>query len=153
MSKYVQSWLHDLSLLPPQLKVAFVVAEWNKSYTQSLAELNSNLISELWFAAPTVYRVPGSLELPGFANQLLSSGQYDVVVIFGVIIKGKTMHYEFISQAIFQGVMNISLAYPQKVIISGVLTVEDEALLAERVTDNYARAALNLYSEKQKVWL
>jgi 6,7-dimethyl-8-ribityllumazine synthase len=71
------------------------------------------------------------------------------VILFGVIIQGKTMHYEFISQAIFNGIVSLSVQYPSKALISGILTVEDESLLLERISDNFARSALNLWKEKQ----
>lgn len=151
MSKYSQTSLKSLDHLSPSLKAAFVVAERNKDYTQSLADLNAQVFVDHWYAQPDIFWVPGSLELPGFANRLLLL-DYDIVIVFGVIIKGKTMHYEFISQAIFQGIVQLSIAYPQQVLISWVLTVEDESLLQERVTDNYARAALNLYSEQYTLW-
>ncbi len=60
------------------------------------------------------------------------------------------MHYEFISQAIFNAHVQLLMRYPLKTLIAGVLTVEDEVLLPERVSDNYARAALNLWSEQQR---
>ena len=151
MSKYSQTLIKSLDHLPPSLKTAFVVAERNKDYTQSLADLNTQVFVDHWYTQPDIFWVPGSLELPGFANRLLLL-DYDIVIVFGVIIKGKTMHYEFISQAIFQGIVQLSIAYPQQVLISWVLTVEDESLLQERVTDNYARAALNLYSEQYTLW-
>lgn len=151
MSKYSQTSIKSLDHLPPSLKTAFVVAERNKDYTQSLADLNAQVFVDHWYTQPDIFWVPGSLELPGFANRLLLL-DYDIVIVFGVIIKGKTMHYEFISQAIFQGIVQLSITYPQHVLISWVLTVEDESLLQERVTDNYARAALNLYSEQYTLW-
>ena len=151
MSKYIQTPIKSLDNLPKTLKIAFVVAERNKDYTQSLADINAQVFLDHGYTQPDIFWVPGSLELPGFANNLLSRG-YDIVILFGVIIKGKTMHYEFISQAIFQGLVQLSITYPQHVLISWVLTVEDESLLQERVTDNYARAALNLYSEHAKLW-
>jgi 6,7-dimethyl-8-ribityllumazine synthase len=61
------------------------------------------------------------------------------------------MHYEFISQAIFNGIVDISIAHPSKTLISGILTVEDKNLLPERISDNFARSALNLWREKQKI--
>lgn len=151
MSKYIQTSIKQSDIITKDIKIAFVVAERNKDYTQSLANLNAQVFLDHGYTQPDIFWVPGSLELPGFANNLLLRG-YDIVIVFGVIIKGKTMHYEFISQAIFQGIVQLSITYPQHVLISWVLTVEDESLLQERVTDNYARAALNLYSEHAKLW-
>jgi 6,7-dimethyl-8-ribityllumazine synthase len=117
MSKYIQTPIKSLDNLPQTLKIAFVVAERNKDYTQSLADINAQVFLDHGYTQPDIFWVPGSLELPGFANNLLSRG-YDIVILFGVIIKGKTMHYEFISQAIFQGLVQLSITYPQHVLIS-----------------------------------
>jgi len=43
MSKYSQTLIKSLDHLPPSLKTAFVVAERNKDYTQSLADLNAQV--------------------------------------------------------------------------------------------------------------
>lgn len=149
MSKYSPIALHPWAWYQ-DLHIAFVVAERNKAYTQQLADLNRDFLISQDCPSPDIFRVPGSLELPGFASQLLDVGKYDIVLVFGVIIKGKTMHYEFISQAIFNGLVSLSISYPSSTLIAGVLTVEDEALLAERISDNYARAALNLWTEKKR---
>ncbi len=133
------------------VKSAFVVAERNKEHTQQLAQLNADLLASQGCPSPDIFRVPGSLELPGFAKLLLQTGNYDIVIVFGVIIKGKTMHYEFISSAIFDGIVSLSISYPSQALISGILTVEDPSLLPERISDNFARAALNLWTEKQKL--
>lgn len=133
------------------LRSAFVVAERNKEYTQQLVDRNSDFLLSQGCLSPDIFRVPGSLELSWFASHLLQSGDYDIIIVFGVIIKGKTMHYEFISQAIFNGIVSLSISYPSQALISGILTVEDPSLLPERISDNFARAALNLWTEKQKI--
>ena len=150
MSKYTPIALHASSWYET-LRSAFVVAERNRDHTESLAQLNADLLTSQGCPSPDIFRVPGSLELPGFANQLLQTGNYDIVIVFGVIIKGKTMHYEFISSAIFDGIVSLSISHPSQALISGILTVEDPSLLPERISDNFARAALNLWTEKQKV--
>jgi 6,7-dimethyl-8-ribityllumazine synthase len=61
------------------------------------------------------------------------------------------MHYEFIAQAIFNGIVALSIQYPSKTLISWILTVEDKNLLEERISDNFARSALNLWLEKTKI--
>lgn len=109
---------------------------------------NILLFKDQGFENISVFEVPGSLELPSMATQLIED--YDVILLFGIIIKGKTMHYEFISQAIFNGIVNLTMQYPNKTLISGILTVEDKNLLEERISDNFARSALNLWIEKSK---
>jgi 6,7-dimethyl-8-ribityllumazine synthase len=49
------------------------------------------------------FDVPGSFELPFAAQGLARSGRVDTVICFGVLIKGETMHFEYISGAVSQG--------------------------------------------------
>ena len=49
------------------------------------------------------FDVPGSFELPFAAQSLARSGRVDAVICFGVLIKGETMHFEYISGAVSQG--------------------------------------------------
>lgn len=51
--------------------------------------------------------VPGSFELPLAARFLALSRQCDVVVCLGCLIKGETMHFEYISEAVAHGLMDV----------------------------------------------
>ena len=51
----------------------------------------------------------GSLEIPTKISMKLSKSKYDAVVAIGCIIRGKTDHYEFISNAITQSLLSISI--------------------------------------------
>ena len=66
--------------------------------------------------------VPGSFELPITARFLAMSKRVDVIVCLGCLIKGETMHFEYIAGATADGLMKVSLdtLVPQ---IFGVLTV------------------------------
>lgn len=51
--------------------------------------------------------VPGSFELPLAARFLAMSRQCDVVIAIGCLIKGETMHFEYISEAVAKGLMDV----------------------------------------------
>jgi len=53
--------------------------------------------------------VPGSFELPYAALSLAASGKVDAVVALGVLIKGETAHFENISSACANGLMEVGL--------------------------------------------
>ncbi|MBI3379574.1 6,7-dimethyl-8-ribityllumazine synthase [Candidatus Gottesmanbacteria bacterium] len=80
-----------------------------------------------------IFRVPGSLEIPLLAKKLAKKGIYDAIVTFGAILKGKTYHFEQISNECIRGCMNVSLQYEIPVIFE-VLAVYDIKDAIERAT-------------------
>lgn len=87
-----------------------------KGVNQSLQEcgvLPSNVF--------TTY-VPGAFEIPVTARLLSLSKRFDVIICLGCLIKGETMHFEYIAGATANGIMQVSLdSYVP--CIFGVLTV------------------------------
>jgi len=72
----------------------------------------------------SIVRVPGSFELPVVAKAALDSGA-DAVVALGVIIRGGTPHFEYVSHAATQGLTDVALA-TGKPVGFGVLTLDNE---------------------------
>jgi 6,7-dimethyl-8-ribityllumazine synthase len=116
MADYKPLPVTNITSLPDNLRIACLVTQWNENAVQSLLNVNILFLKENGFHGISVFQVPGSLELPGMAAKLIED--YDIVLLFGVIIKGKTMHYEFIAQAIFNGIVALSIQYPSKTLIS-----------------------------------
>ena len=79
--------------------------------------------------------VPGSFELPMGAQTLLESSQAksrpQAVICIGCVIQGETRHFEFINQAVSQGVMQLGLKHHLPVIF-GVLTPDTEQQALDR---------------------
>ena len=75
-------------------------------------------------AQVTVLRVPGSFELPVVAKQALLAGA-DAVVALGVIVRGGTPHFEYVSSAATDGLTQVALE-TGKAVGFGVLTVDTE---------------------------
>ncbi|MEJ6507640.1 MAG: 6,7-dimethyl-8-ribityllumazine synthase [Microbacteriaceae bacterium] len=72
----------------------------------------------------TVVRVPGSFELPLVAKAALLGGA-DAVVALGVIIRGGTPHFDYVSSAATQGLTQVALE-TGKPVGFGVLTLDAE---------------------------
>lgn len=51
--------------------------------------------------------VPGAYELPVTAKLLAASKRVDVIINLGCLIKGETMHFEYISGAVASGLMQV----------------------------------------------
>jgi 6,7-dimethyl-8-ribityllumazine synthase len=72
--------------------------------------------------------VPGSYELPVAARWMLESG-CDAVVCIGCLIKGDTPHFEFISESVAKGLMDLNLQFGKPVIFAVITTLTHEQAL------------------------
>ncbi len=91
----------------------------------------------------------GSLELPYLINAVCKSHKPDGIVALGCIIEGETTHYDVISNAIFDKLIQISVDNDTP-ITSAVLTVKNQNQAIERANggpkDRATEAALSLVS-------
>ena len=53
--------------------------------------------------------VPGAFEIPLLASKLASSGRYDAILALGVVIRGGTPHFEYVSAEVSKGVAKVSI--------------------------------------------
>lgn len=114
-------------------KFAIVVSEWNEEVTESL--YNGALETLLKYGAERqhIYRknVPGSFELPLAAQWMAQMDEIDAVICIGCVIQGETKHFDFICQAVAQGVTEVGLKY-NKPVIFGVLTPNTQQQALDR---------------------
>lgn len=105
------------------LRVVVVAGTWHEAITDGLiAGAERELTAS--GADYSVLRVPGSFELPVVCKAALDSGA-DAVVALGVIIRGGTPHFEYVSSAATDGLTRVALD-TGKPVGFGVLTLDDE---------------------------
>jgi 6,7-dimethyl-8-ribityllumazine synthase len=78
----------------------------------------------------TVARVAGSVELPVVAQAL--AHRFNAVVALGVVVRGDTAHFEWVCQAVTDGLTRVALDESTPV-AHGVLTVDSLDQARERV--------------------
>lgn len=78
-----------------------------------------------------VIKVPGAFEIPVTADKLASRKKYNAIICLGVIIRGATPHFEYVSSAASSGILQTSLKYSVPVIF-GVLTTDTIEQAIER---------------------
>ena len=105
------------------LRVTVVAGLWHTEIAEGLLAGALRAL-EASHASVTVVRVPGSFELPVVAKAALEGGA-DAVVALGVIIRGGTPHFDFVSDAATSGLTRVALD-TGKPVGFGVLTLEDE---------------------------
>lgn len=105
------------------LKVTIVAGRWHEEITNGLLAGAHRALAEAG-AEVTEIRVPGSFELPVVCRAALEAGA-DAVVALGVIIRGGTPHFEYVSDAATSGLTQVSIL-TGKPVGFGVLTLDDE---------------------------
>ncbi len=106
------------------LTVAIVAGQWHTEISEGL-KAGARRVLEAAGATVIEYAVPGSFELPVVSKAALESGA-DAVVALGVIIRGGTPHFEYVSAAATDGLTRVALD-TGKPVGFGVLTLDDEA--------------------------
>jgi 6,7-dimethyl-8-ribityllumazine synthase len=114
-------------------KMAVVVSKWNPEITEALFEGAHKTLMENGSREKEIIRidVPGSYELPSAAALLCGRKDIDAVICLGCVIQGETRHFDFICQAVAQGLIDVSLKY-NKPVIFGVLTTNTFEQAMER---------------------
>jgi 6,7-dimethyl-8-ribityllumazine synthase len=114
-------------------RFGIIVAEWNKEITGALyggayeSLVNHGAKPENIFT----YSVPGSFELTSGADLLLKNAKLDAVICLGCVIQGETRHFDFICDAVANGIANVSVKY-SKPVIFGVLTTDNQQQAIDR---------------------
>ena len=118
---------YDLEAVPngKGYRIAVVAAEWNPQVTDAMLHgavktLRDNGVRK---ADIQVLRVPGTFELTTAADLILQRTSADAVICIGCVIQGETRHFEFICQAVSQGLTNVAIKHGRPVIFS-VLTCD-----------------------------
>jgi 6,7-dimethyl-8-ribityllumazine synthase len=105
------------------LKVTIVAGRWHEAIAEGLLAGAHRVLDDSG-AEVTELRVPGSFELPVVCRAALEAGA-DAVVALGVIVRGGTPHFDFVSNAATDGLTRVALD-TGKPVGFGVLTLDDE---------------------------
>jgi 6,7-dimethyl-8-ribityllumazine synthase len=105
------------------LRVVIVAGTWHETISDGLIAGAERVLAASG-ADYSLMRVAGSFELPVVAKAALEAGA-DAVVALGVIIRGGTPHFEFVSSAATDGLTRVALD-TGKPVGFGVLTLDDE---------------------------
>ena len=89
----------------------------------------SNWVDRGDSANPTIVRVLGAIEIPVVAQELAAG--HDAVVALGVVIRGETPHFDYVCDAVTQGLTRVSLDASTPV-ANGVLTTNNEQQALDR---------------------
>lgn len=110
------------------MRFAIVVSRFNEDVTGGLLGGAKKFLAEkkVKLSDSDVFYAPGAFELPLIAKKLAAKKKYDGVICLGCVIKGDTMHFEFISLAATMGILQAGLDTGKPVSFGVLTTMTDE---------------------------
>lgn len=124
---------YEGNLVATGLKFGIVVARFNELLSSRLLAGAVDALVRHGVAESDIDSawVPGAFEVPLVAGKLASSGRYDAVIALGVVIRGGTPHFEYVSAEVSKGVAKIQLDTGVPVAF-GVITADTIEQAVER---------------------
>lgn len=106
---------YDKNTIPnvKNFRFGIVVSEWNDDVTEGLFKGAYDTLVDCGALSENILRwnVPGSFELIFGAKKMHEEGEVDVVIVIGSLIKGETMHFEYVCEGVTQGIKDLNLMY------------------------------------------
>ena len=106
-------------------KIGIVISRFNEFITGRLLEGAYDCIQrhDGDIDAIDVVWVPGSFEVPVAAQKMASTKKYQVVICLAAVMRGGTVHFEYVAAEVTKGIAQVSLQTGLPVIY-GVLTCD-----------------------------
>jgi 6,7-dimethyl-8-ribityllumazine synthase len=124
-------FLYEKIMPKKEFHIAIVTAKWNWEINGVLESGAEQFLLSCGKIKISKHYVPGAYELSLGSQKLAQRPDVDAVVSIGCVIKGDTPHFEYICQAVTQGITQVSLKY-DKPVIFGVLTTNTLEQAKER---------------------
>ena len=123
-------------------KILIVLANYYTDISDGLLKSASKNIPKSSYVK--IIRVPGVFEIPVTISKNLK--KFDAFLALGCVIKGQTPHFDFISQASTNAIMNISVSQ-KKPVGNGIITCLNMKQ-AKKKGAEAARAVISILSQK-----
>lgn len=153
----------DLSGLPrveSPGRIVILQSKWYPEIVSGMSSVCQSVLTGHGYEQVEVHTLPGSLELPLAAADLLAAdtdGEIDALICFGVIVKGETLHFEMISSECMRGLSDAMLKYRRPVIVEVLPVFDIEDARARAADDEFnkgyeaAAAAIEMIAWRRSV--
>jgi 6,7-dimethyl-8-ribityllumazine synthase len=114
-------------------KFAIVVSRFNEFITSKLVKGAEDILKRHCVPENDIssYWVPGAFEIPAVAKKIADSANFDAVICLGCVIKGDTVHFDYVCAEVSKGVALVG--FNSKIpIIFGILTTDSIEQAIER---------------------
>lgn len=92
-------------------RFGIVVSEWNTNITTGLYNGAVKALLDLGAKEAHITRwdVPGSFELIYGCKRMIQTQKVDAVIAIGSVIQGETKHFDFVCEAVSQGIKDLNV--------------------------------------------
>tara|TARA_B100001250_G_C19260065_1_gene554565 strand:+ start:95 stop:484 length:390 start_codon:yes stop_codon:yes gene_type:complete len=126
-------------------KILIVLADYYKEISVEMLDSTIDHIDKK--SKFNLIRVPGVFEIPVVISKNIK--KYDGFIALGCVIKGETPHFDFISQATTNAIMQLSINY-KKPIGNGIITALNKDQAYNRSIKKGKEAATAVFSVLSK---
>ena len=110
---------YDKTTIPnaKHFRFGIVVSEWNANITEGLFKGAFDTLLEHGVIEKNIlhWLVPGSFELI-YGGKKMQEQNVDAVIIIGSVIQGDTKHFDFVCEAVSQGIKDLNVLHETPVI-------------------------------------
>jgi len=141
-------------------RFAIVVSRFNETVTEGLREAAQKVLTNAGVRVSDIVKVnvPGVLEIPYVVSEL-SQKAFDGIIVLGAVIEGSTPHFDYISRAVTESCVNLSVT-TKTPISQGSVTFQTMEQALERSGDGplnrgreAALVALEMFQLKREKFL
>lgn len=116
--------------------IVLVKTEWNAPIVDQLERGCIAVLEKFEVAKIIILEVPGAVEIPfaikSYWDNAGKKNKPDAFIALGCVVRGDTPHFEYVSKAVTDGIVQLNISLPVPTIF-GVLTVENENQAKERI--------------------
>lgn len=119
--------------------LAIVASRFNADICEGLLNGAKSTLIEAGYGANNldIFRVPGAFEIPITAKKCAETKKYQGLICLGAVIRGDTPHFEYISQAVTDGINRVALDSGLPVAFGVITTNTLDQALARSSADEY----------------
>lgn len=126
-------------ILPKDAFIVIVRTQWNPATVDKLLEGCIRILEEYGLNNYKVMTVPGAFEIPfaiksfweNHKNKSDSANKPEAFIALGCVLRGGTPHFEYVSRAVTDGILQLNLMLPVPTIF-GILTLDNQQQADER---------------------
>ncbi|MBB14864.1 6,7-dimethyl-8-ribityllumazine synthase [Candidatus Poribacteria bacterium] len=124
---------YEGNLIGSGLEFAILVSRFNSFITEKLLEgaLDTLKLHGVALDDVSVFRTPGSYEIPATAKRLADTGKFNAIICLGAVIRGETPHFDYVAGESASGISQVSYATGIPTIF-GVITTDTVNQAIER---------------------
>jgi 6,7-dimethyl-8-ribityllumazine synthase len=125
--------IYEGNLYGKGLKIGIIQSKFNHFITDKLLDgaleglrkcsVNDDDIS--------VFKVPGSFEIPMLAKQLVEKENFNAIIALGALIRGETPHFDYLASVITKGLSSVAIKSGVPIVF-GILTTDDVSQAIDR---------------------